>query len=87
MSVRAREASVSELALEPFLDLFWVVAYGAITTLLTAGGVLIERAGVSTFPVNATLGLWMAALGAVVLGAAYLVATDRFLPTLRALGA
>ena len=83
MWVRAGEGGVSELALEPLLDLFWVVAYGVITTLLTAGGVLIERAGLSTFPANTTLGLWMAGIGAVLLGAAYLVATDRFLPTLR----
>lgn len=87
MSVPPREGVVSELALEPFLDLFWVVAYGVITTLLTVGGVLIEQAGVSAFAANVALGLWMTALGAVALGAAYLVATDRFLPTLRAVGA
>jgi len=33
---------VREVALEPFLDLFWVVAYSLVTTLLTVGGVLIE---------------------------------------------
>ncbi|MFC5971537.1 hypothetical protein ACFPYI_09360 [Halomarina salina] len=74
---------MSDLALEPLLDLFWVVAYGLITTLLTTGGILVERAGLSTFPADTTLGLWMAGLGAVLLGGAYLVATDRFLPTLR----
>jgi hypothetical protein len=75
---------VRELALEPFLDLFWVVAYGLITTALTVGGVLIERAGVSALASDTMLGLWMAGLGVVVLAMAYLVGSDQFLPRLRA---
>jgi hypothetical protein len=75
---------VRQFALEPFLDLFWVVAYGIVTTLLTVVGVLIERASVAALSTDLVVGLWMAGIGAVVLGTAYLVATDRLLPRLRA---
>ncbi|MWG34612.1 hypothetical protein [Halomarina oriensis] len=76
-----------EVPLEPFLDLFWVVAYSLVTTLLTVGGVLIERSGVAVLATDTTTGVWMAFIGAVALGAAYLVATDRLLPSVRALRA
>jgi hypothetical protein len=78
---------VREVALEPFLDLFWVVAYSLVTTLLTVGGVLIEQSGVAALATDTTVGLWMLGIGAVALGAAYLVATDRLLPRLRTLTA
>ena len=76
-----------EVALEPFLDLFWVVAYSLVTTLLTVGGVFMEQSGVAALATDTTVGLWMTGLGAVALGAAYLVATDRLLPRVRAFGA
>ncbi|MFD1513283.1 hypothetical protein [Halomarina rubra] len=78
---------MSDFALEPLVDLFQVLVYGFLTTLLTVGGLFIEQTGVSTLATDTTLGLWMAGIGAVALGAAYLVATDRFLPSLRALTA
>ncbi|WP_254536522.1 hypothetical protein [Halomarina litorea] len=78
---------MNEAPLELVVEVLSVVAYAAGAVLLTGLGVLTERAGVEALASDTTLGLWMLGMGAVALAGAYLVATGRLLPRVRALTA
>jgi hypothetical protein len=75
---------MSELLYEPFAELFAVVLYGAVASLLTVIGVLAEHAGLQNLSAgHSTIGMWEAGFGALLLFAAANVAYDLVLPRLR----
>ncbi|ELZ22709.1 hypothetical protein C475_16446 [Halosimplex carlsbadense 2-9-1] len=73
-----------ELLLGPVAEALGLVLYVAIAGTLTVVGALAERAGLSNLTAGqTTLGLWEAALGAVLLYAALNVAYHIVFPRLR----
>jgi len=75
---------MGELLLGPIAEALGVVLYVAIAGTLAVVGTLAEQAGLSNLTAGqTTLGLWEAALGAVLLYAALNVAYHIVLPRLR----
>jgi hypothetical protein len=76
---------VSEALLGSIVEVLTVLAYAVGTGVLTVAGVLAEQAGIQAVGGDMMLGVWLLGMGAVALAGAYLVATGRLLPRVRAL--
>jgi len=64
-------------------ELLELTVYGLVSVVLSIAGAYIERAGVAAATGGQpTLGAWLAFMGLLVIGAAYLLATDRLVPKL-----
>jgi hypothetical protein len=78
---------VNEALFGLIAELLSVLFYAVGTVLLAGLGVLTEQAGVEALAADTMLGVWLLGMGAVALCGAYLVATGRLLPRVRALAA
>lgn len=78
---------MSEALLGSAVEILTVVAYAAVTAVLTVAGVLAEQAGIAAVGSDLVLGIWLLGMGTVALVGAYLLATGRLLPRVRALAA
>jgi len=76
---------MNELLPELLPELLELVFFGLVGAGLSVAGVVTERFAVSTaLTGQPKVGLWFAFIGALILFFAYLVATDKCYPRLRA---
>lgn len=76
---------MSEALLGSVVEVLTVVAYAVGTAILTIAGVLAEQAGIAAVGSDLLLGVWLLGMGTIALVGAYLLATGRLLPRVRAL--